>query len=94
MVSTSRVFLSCDDVERILEEALSDSENTKDIRKVKIQSPENVCKAFFGGGGGFTCSTFTTRLCLFFNIVTMDRIALPGNEFFYSSVAEISLLLS
>jgi hypothetical protein len=54
----------------------------KDIRKVKIQSPENVCKAFFGEG--VTCSTFTTHLYLLFNIVTMDRNVLsePGNESF------------
>jgi hypothetical protein len=36
---------------------------TKDIRKVKIQGPENICKAFFFFG--FTCSTFTTHLYYF-----------------------------
>jgi hypothetical protein len=48
------------------------------------------------GGGGFICSTFTTHFYLFFNIVTMDRNALsePGNESFYSTIAEISHLLS
>jgi hypothetical protein len=54
---------------------------TKYIRKVKIQSPENICKAFFGG---FTCSTFTAHLYLLFNVVAMDRNAFsePGKEEF------------
>jgi hypothetical protein len=55
---------------------------TKDIWKVKIQSPEKICKAFFFFG--LTCSTFTTHIYLLFNIVTMAHNALtePGNEFF------------
>jgi hypothetical protein len=65
----------------------------KDIRKVKIQSPENTSKAFFFQ---ITCSAFTANLYLLFNIGTMDRNALtePGKEFLYSSVVEISRLLS
>jgi hypothetical protein len=66
----------------------------KDIRKVKIQSPDNICKASFFFG--FTCCTFTTHPYLLFDIVTTDRNALsePGNEFFYSSIVEISRLPS
>jgi hypothetical protein len=37
---------------------------TKVIREVKIQSPENICKAFLGGG--FTFGTLTTHLYLLF----------------------------
>jgi hypothetical protein len=82
--STSWIFL------------LNSIKSTNDIGKVKIKSPENVCKAFIVFFE-FTCITFTTHLYLLFNIVTMDRNALsePGSElFFYSSVVEISRLLS
>jgi hypothetical protein len=53
----------------------------KDIRKVKIQSPEDICKAL---ACLFNCSTFTTHLYLLFNTLTMDRNAIsePGKEFF------------
>jgi hypothetical protein len=56
------------------------TEITKDIRKIKIQSPENICKAFFL----FTYSTFTTHRYLLLNMLTIDRNALsePGKEFF------------
>jgi hypothetical protein len=53
-------------------------QHMKDIRKVRIQNPENTKHLLF------TCSTFTTHLYLLFNIVSMDRNALsePGKEFF------------
>jgi hypothetical protein len=52
----------------------------KDIRKVEIQSPENICKGFFL----FSCSTFTAHLYLILTEspwIAMHLVSL-GESFF------------
>jgi hypothetical protein len=63
-------------------------ESTKDIWKVKIQSPENICEAFF-----YSLVAFLQHTFIYFSTyspwIKMHLVSL-GTSFFYSSVVEIS----